>query len=140
SKGGCEKFHGAVIAHVGTNDTRVFRETAQLGRELESFGTRTLGTRNKSDVGIIFDWDNYWALEYTSGPTQDLKYVDQIHHYYGNFTTKISQSMIRLTVIFQNIGDCRTCSVHGKEGMKEKRQFVKNGSHHNIYEWYCGPV
>ena len=67
--------HGAVIAHVGTNDTRVFRETAQLGRELESFGTRTLGTRNKSDVGIIFDWDNYWALEYTSGPTQDLKYV-----------------------------------------------------------------
>ena len=22
SRGGCEKFHGAVIAHVGTNDTR----------------------------------------------------------------------------------------------------------------------
>ena len=38
-----------------------FRETAQLGMELESFGTKTLGTRNKSDVGIIFDWDNYWG-------------------------------------------------------------------------------
>ena len=86
SRGGCEKFHGAVIAHVGTNDTRVFRETAQLGMELESFGTKTLGTRNKSDVGIIFDWDNYWALEYTSGPTRGpLKYVDQIHHYYEYF-------------------------------------------------------
>ena len=36
SKGGCEKFHGAVIAHVGTNDTRVFKETAQLGGELEA--------------------------------------------------------------------------------------------------------
>lgn len=104
SKGGCEKFHGAVIAHVGTNDTRVFKETAQLGRELESFGTRTLGTRNKSDVGIIFDWDNYWALEYTSGPTQDLKYVDQIHHYYEYFYNKnISVDMIPVDGDFQSI-------------------------------------
>ena len=67
SVGGCEKFHGAVIAHAGTNNTRVFKETAQLGKELESFGTKTLGSSNNSQVGIIFDWDNYWALEYTSG-------------------------------------------------------------------------
>ena len=93
SKGGCEKFHGAVIAHVGTNDTRVFKETAQLGRELESFGTRTLGTRNKSDVGIIFDWDNYWALEYTSGPTQDLNMLTRFTTIMSIFTTKISQSI-----------------------------------------------
>ena len=26
----CEKFHGAVIAHAGTENTRVFREVAQL--------------------------------------------------------------------------------------------------------------
>lgn len=32
--GGCEKFHGAVIEHVGTEDTRVFREVAELGYEL----------------------------------------------------------------------------------------------------------
>ena len=36
-------------------------------------------------MGIIFDWDNYWALEYTSGPNVDLKYVDQIHQYYQYF-------------------------------------------------------
>ena len=35
--------------------------------------------------GVIFDWDNYWALEYTSGPSEDLKYVDQIHQYYQYF-------------------------------------------------------
>ena len=52
SKGGCEKFHGAVIAHVGTNDTRVFRETAQLGGELESFGTRTLGMHTQKDYSL----------------------------------------------------------------------------------------
>ena len=130
SKGGCEKFHGAVIAHVGTNDTRVFRETAQLGRELESFGTRTLGTRNKSDVGIIFDWDNYWALEYTSGPTQDLKYVDQIHHYYEYFYNKnISVDMIPVDGDFSKYKVIAAPVLYMvKDGMKEKlEQFVKNG-------------
>ena len=24
---------------------------------------------DEAEVGIIFDWDNYWALEYTSGPS-----------------------------------------------------------------------
>ena len=45
SVGGCEKFHGAVIAHAGSENTRVFREVAQLGAELESFGDRTLGSQ-----------------------------------------------------------------------------------------------
>lgn len=38
SVGGCEKFHGAVIEHVGTKNTRVFREVAELGRELSALG------------------------------------------------------------------------------------------------------
>ena len=85
SVGGCEKFHGAVIAHVGTEDTRVFREVQQLGQELEMLGDRTLDSVNEAEVGIVFDWDNYWALEYTSGPNVDLTYVDQIHQYYRYF-------------------------------------------------------
>ena len=85
SVGACEKFHGAVIEHVGTENTRVFREVAQLGRELKSLGDQLLGAQNPAEVGIIFDWDNYWALEYTSGPSVDLKYVDQIHQYYRHF-------------------------------------------------------
>ena len=85
SKGACEKFHGAVIAHSGNGDTRVFKECAQLGEELKKLGAETLGAKNTAEVGIIFDWDNYWALEYTSGPNVDLKYVDQIHQYYQYF-------------------------------------------------------
>ncbi len=88
SVGACEKFHGAVIEHVGTEDTRVFREVAQLGRELEALGGRLLGAENPARIGIVFDWDNYWALEYTSGPSVDLKYVDQIHQYYRYFYEK----------------------------------------------------
>lgn len=85
SKGACEKFHGAVIAHSGSGDTRVFKECAQLGEELKKLGAETLRAKNTSEVGMIFDWDNYWALEYTSGPNVDLKYVDQIHQYYQYF-------------------------------------------------------
>ncbi|NLI61105.1 MAG: beta-galactosidase [Clostridiales bacterium] len=85
--GACEKFHGAVIAHVGHENTRVFREVAQLGKELEQLD-RILGSNNPSKVGIIFDWDNYWALEYTSGPHKDLTYVEQIHNCYRYFYHK----------------------------------------------------
>lgn len=85
SVGGCEKFHGAVIAHAGTDNTRVFREVTQLGTELEELGDQILGAANLADVGILFDWDNYWALEFTSGPHKDLKYVDQIHRHYKFF-------------------------------------------------------
>jgi len=85
SKGACEKFHGAVIAHCGHENTRVFREVSQLGHELEGLGDSLLGADNEAQVGLIFDWENYWALEYTSGPTKDLTYVDQLHQYYRAF-------------------------------------------------------
>ena len=88
SKGACEKFHGAVIAHSGSGETRVFKECSQLGAELKALGTQTIGADNPAQVGILFDWDNYWALEYTSGLTVDLKYVDQIHQYYRYFYDK----------------------------------------------------
>lgn len=85
SVGACEKFHGAVISHAGTDNTRVFREVTELGKELEKLGDRIIGAVNPAEVGIIFDWDNYWALEYTSGPNKDIYYVDQIHQYYSYF-------------------------------------------------------
>lgn len=84
SIGACEKFHGAVIEHVGHEDTRVFRETAALGAELAQLSD-IIGTQTQAQVAVIFDWDNYWALEYTSGPTVDLKFVEQIHRYYRYF-------------------------------------------------------
>lgn len=95
SVGGCEKFHGAVIEHAGSDQARVFREISKLGEELERIGNSIIGAEKEAKVGIIFDWDNYWALEYTSGPNIDLKYVEQIHHYYEYFYNKnISVDMI----------------------------------------------
>lgn len=83
SRGACEKFHGAVIDHDGTGDTRVFREVGELGKELAVLGGATLGARTPAKVAVLFDWDNWWGLSLTAGPTVDLDYPSEIHRYWG---------------------------------------------------------
>ena len=129
SVGACEKFHGAVIAHVGHENTRVFREVAQLGKELKELDC-ILGSDNPSKVGIIFDWDNYWALEYTSGPHKDLKYVDQIHSYYRYFYDKnIPVDMIPIDADFSKYDVVVAPVLYMvKEGVGEAlEEYVKKG-------------
>ena len=82
SIGACEKYHGAVIDHVGHENTRVFREIKALGDELQQIGDKTLGARANAKVAIVFDWDNWWAIEYSAGPSCELKYHDEILNYY----------------------------------------------------------
>lgn len=130
SVGGCEKFHGAVISHSGSEHTRVFHEVTQLGKELETLSPLIPGTRNTADVGIIFDWDNYWALEYTSGPTVDLKYDHQIHQYYSYFYNKnIAVNMIPCDADFSQYKVIVAPVLYMvKPGMKEALEaFVANG-------------
>ena len=31
------------------------------------------------------DWDNWWALEYSAGPSCDLRYLDEVQRYYEAF-------------------------------------------------------
>ncbi|MEK4978686.1 beta-galactosidase [Bacillus sp. FSL K6-6540] len=85
SAGAFEKFHGAVIDHAGHEHTRVFQECAELGQELQRLGDALIGARTASKVAIVFDWDNWWALEHSSGPTTRLKYLQQIQRYYDAF-------------------------------------------------------
>ncbi|KGP82241.1 MULTISPECIES: beta-galactosidase [unclassified Paenibacillus] len=85
SIGACEKYHGAVIEHVGHENTRVFREVSELGKELQLLGNKTLDATVDAKVAIVFDWENWWAIEKSSGPTVALNYVDQIHKYYAAF-------------------------------------------------------
>ncbi|MFF7039955.1 beta-galactosidase [Streptomyces massasporeus] len=82
SRGACEKYHGAVIGHAGRDDTRVFREVAELGRELELLGDRTLGARTPARTALLFDWDSWWALEISDGPSRLVTYPDVVHTYY----------------------------------------------------------
>ncbi|MBT2757806.1 beta-galactosidase [Mesobacillus foraminis] len=85
SFGAFEKFHGGLIDHAGHENTRVFRECAELGKELEQLGDTILGARVNAKAAILFDWENWWALEYSSGPSVDLKYLTEIQKYYDAF-------------------------------------------------------
>lgn len=82
TRGGCEKFHGAVIDHAGRDDTRVFREIEQLGGELERLGDLFLDGRVPAKTAILFDWDNWWAVEYSAGPSVLMGYLDAVRDYY----------------------------------------------------------
>jgi beta-galactosidase len=82
SIGACEKYHGAIIDHSGHENTRVFRECQALGAELLQLGNETLGSRTDAKVAILFDWDNWWAIEYSAGPSCELKYYEEVFHYY----------------------------------------------------------
>ncbi|WP_333737165.1 beta-galactosidase [Streptomyces sp. IBSBF 2806] len=82
SRGACEKYHGAVIGHAGRADTRVFSEVAALGTELTQLGAMTLGARTPARTALLFDWDSWWALEISDGPSRLIRYPDVVHGYY----------------------------------------------------------
>ena len=84
-RGGSEKLHGAVVEHAGRTDTRVFREVSQLGAELKTLGDSFLGATTQSRVGIVFDWDNWHALDNAIGPVRDKRYYQTVAKHYESF-------------------------------------------------------
>lgn len=85
SPAGSEMYHGAVIDHSGSNETRCFKEIKAMGEELSRVGKFTLGGVTRSSVAILFDWENWWAYEEASGINDYLKYYDEILNYYRAF-------------------------------------------------------
>lgn len=85
SIGGCERFHGAVIAHDGIEQSRVFKETAALGGELDRIGKRIMGSEIRAKAAIMFDWQSYWSLEGCVGPTAGFSYPNEVHRFYRAF-------------------------------------------------------
>ncbi|GGG00183.1 beta-galactosidase [Paenibacillus abyssi] len=85
SIGACEKYHGAVIEHAGHEHTRVFNEVAELGKELQLLGDQLLDSRIHGKVAIVFDWENWWGIDFSSGPSDLLDYPEQVQNYYNAF-------------------------------------------------------
>lgn len=81
SKAGAEKFHGAIVGHSGQKTDRVFMEVAELGQELRNL-SEIVDSRVPARVAIIFDWENWWALELPSKP-REMKYLNRIMPYYN---------------------------------------------------------
>lgn len=83
----CEKFHGALIDHHGGNKTRVFKECKTIGEDLEKI-TEILGSIVRAEVGIVFDWENWWAIEMSSGPSVALNYMSVVESVYKSIYKK----------------------------------------------------
>ncbi|WP_034458046.1 beta-galactosidase [Buttiauxella noackiae] len=85
SRGSVEKFHGAIVDHVGHIDTRVGREVSELGRILEQMAPVT-GSRVESQVAIIFDWESRWAMDDAQGPRNcGMEYEKTVVDHYRPF-------------------------------------------------------
>ena len=89
---GSEKFHSAMVPHIGEN-SRVFREMAKFGQELPNF-KEVVGSDVRADVAIVLDYNNWWTVEFTPGPTALLNYLKNLQAYHyplfeQNITTDI---------------------------------------------------
>ncbi len=76
SRGSSEKFHGAVVDNRNGADTRVFREVARLGERLEKIAPKVVGTCNRPRIAMVFDWENWWAVQNAYAVDNDLDYLE----------------------------------------------------------------
>lgn len=83
SRGSAEMFHGAVVDHEGSENTRVFKDVASLGARLKNMD-EIVGTITDSKVGIIFEWSNRWAIDDARGfILRDKKVLSTLQKYYS---------------------------------------------------------
>ncbi|MFF2344934.1 beta-galactosidase [Pseudarthrobacter sp. NPDC058119] len=77
---GSEKFHSAMVPH-GGRDTRVWREVVELGAALKRLEP-VRGSRVQSRAAIVFDYEAWWASEFDSKPSIDVKYLDLLRGFH----------------------------------------------------------
>ncbi|WP_054955495.1 beta-galactosidase [Paenibacillus dakarensis] len=82
SRGSSEKFHGAVVSHDGSPNTRVFREVSQLGSLLAEM-SGVAGTEMNAEAAVVYDWENKWAIEDSQGPRNiGMEYKEEVQAHY----------------------------------------------------------
>ncbi|WP_240898336.1 beta-galactosidase [Agromyces luteolus] len=83
SRAGSEKFHSAMLPHAGT-ETRTWREVVALGETLAGLPELPSGDATARDarVALVFDWENWWAVEASDHPQNALDYVAVVQRWY----------------------------------------------------------
>ncbi|MGL5240544.1 MAG: beta-galactosidase, partial [Kluyvera ascorbata] len=99
SRGSIEKFHGAVVDHVGHLNTRTGREVTRLGEILAALNP-LVGTKTQAKVAIVFDWENRWAVNDAAGPRNCGIHYEQtvVDHYRPFWEQGIAVDMINADV------------------------------------------
>ncbi|MDO4284565.1 MAG: beta-galactosidase [Eubacteriales bacterium] len=89
-RGSFEQYHGAIVDHLGRDDTRIFREVEQIGADLEKMA-RVTGTTVHAQTALLFDWDNRWAI-------QDVKALSEQTKQYEATCMDIYKAFLRMGV------------------------------------------
>lgn len=76
SRGSFEQYHGAVVDHLGRDDTRLFREVKETGKLLEALKPAAKSLI-RPKAAILFDWDNRWAIEDMKGLSRQRKQYEK---------------------------------------------------------------
>ncbi|UYO97578.1 beta-galactosidase [Microbacterium sp. M28] len=82
SRAGSEKFHSAMLPHAGTQ-TRTWNAVTELGARLAALGDLPAPGRD-AQVALVFDWENWWAVEERDHPTE-IDYLALTLEWYGAF-------------------------------------------------------
>ena len=129
-RGSFEKFHGAVVDHLNGANTRTFHEVAEVGERLPGLTELLDKTVNRPKAAVIFDWENWWAVEDTQGPRLDLDYVECVlSHYQAFWEAGIEADFIGMDADLDGYKLVSApLNYMYKEGYAEKvRRFVESG-------------
>ncbi len=84
-RGASEKFHGAVVDHEGSENTRVFKDVADLGARLAGLDA-VVGTDTPAQIALVYDWNVRWALDDVKGLLQEKTgYESAVIAHYKSF-------------------------------------------------------
>lgn len=129
SRGACEKFHGAVVSHSGTSDTRVFRDVAEVGGRLEELSDLS-GSYELAEAAIVFDWENIQALKGQKYPRSKEDYTELVtEHYEALLRNYITVDMVNQTEDFSRYKLIIMPQIYMfRPGTDQKiREFIHNG-------------
>lgn len=73
---GAEKYHSAMVPHAGT-DSSTWREVQELGSLLADL-PELAGTTVRSQVALVFSYENQWAADAPNRPSELVTHLDQV--------------------------------------------------------------
>lgn len=130
SRNGHEKYHGAVVDHVGHENTRVFKGISRLGEVLEKL-SGVVGKGCESKVAVVYDWQNSWAITHFCGFNNvNRNYLGECIKWYAPFRKRgISVDIIPMDSDFSKYDTVIAPFLYMlKDGTGERiKSYVENG-------------
>ena len=132
SRGSSEKFHGAIVDHDRSTENRVFKEVSRVGETMENL-TELAGSPRKARVGLLYDWENNWAInDAQSFGEETLRYPQTVQEHHRAFwNMDIPTDVITIENNFDDYDLLVVPMLYlmSEETVSRLETFVKNGGH-----------